>query len=157
MAIGDTLSENSDITYTEIPRFPPECFVYIHNPQPSNYKRFQSGIEQLVQEGLVHPFAAAFTAQKSLILGAVGPLQFDLVQYRLKAEYDADSRLEQTPWTIARWVTNGYPAGASTQLPFSTKLVKDAQDRDVLLFESEWHLSYFRDNNKNLELTDLPA
>jgi peptide chain release factor 3 len=84
-SIGDTVSEDSALSYAEIPRFPPECFAYLHNPVPSNYKRFANGLQQLIQEGLVHCFEVPSTASKTPLLAAVGPLQFDLVKFRLES------------------------------------------------------------------------
>ena len=156
-SIGDTLSEHESLTYHEIPRFSPECFAYIYNPIPSNYKRFQCGIEQLVQEGLVHMFTTSQTLQKTLILGAVGPLQFDLVQYRLESEYGAVSKVEKAPWSIARWITNVNFTPANLSLPYSSVLAKDRDGRVVVLFEREWHLSNFRENNKTIELSETPS
>jgi peptide chain release factor 3 len=153
-AIGDTLSEDPGIIYSEIPRFPPECFAYIHNPTPSNYKRFQNGIGQLVQEGLVHLFEVTSAGQKILVLAAVGPLQFDLVHFRLESEYGALSKIEKAPWTIARWIENGLPPESDLHLPFETALAKDREGRDVLLFQGDWHLRYFCENNKQLVLTE---
>ena len=154
LGIGDTLSDDPLLAYSEIPRFPPECFVIIYNPVPSNYKRFQNGIEQLVQEGLVHLFEISNAAQKTLVLGAVGPLQFDLVQYRLEAEYGAASRFDKASWTVARWLVGGGAADTLPNLPFNTARAKDKDGRDVLLFESEWHFQYFCDNNKGFEFSD---
>ena len=156
-SIGDTLSEDPNILYKEIPRFPPECFAYIHNPVPSNYKRFQNGIEQLVQEGLVHLFEISHSYQKTLLMGAVGPLQFDLVQYRLEAEYGAVSRIEKAPWTIARWLVDWNGNESELKLPHGTLFVKDKHGNGVLLFEREWHFKYFCENNKHTLLTDTPA
>jgi peptide chain release factor 3 len=153
-AVGDTLSEDPEIMFKEIPRFPPECFAYLHNPVPSNYKRFQSGIEQLVQEGLVHLFEISLAWQKTLLMGAVGPLQFDLVQYRLEAEYGAASRIEKAPWTIARWLVDDVADETNLKLPHGTLFVKDKHGKGVLLFEREWHMKYFCENNKDIALTD---
>ena len=155
-SIGDTLSEIPDLTFAEIPRFPPEYFICIHNPLPSNYKRFQSGIEQLVQEGLVQLFVTSNASLKTLVMGAVGPLQFDLVQYRLQAEYGALSRIEKAPWTIVRWLSKKGAIGSNPDLPFKTAFALDREGNEVLLFEGEWHLKYYLENNKLIELTDAP-
>ena len=155
-AIGDTLSENSAIRYSEIPRFPPECFAYIHNPVPAYYKRFRDGIEQLAQEGLVHLFELTAASQKTLVMGAVGPLQFDLVGYRLESEYGAQARIEKASWTVARWITGGYEAVAHQRLPFSTALARDRDGRDLLLFEGEWHCRYFLENFAQVSLAEAP-
>lgn len=154
--IGDTISENPAITYAEIPRFAPESFVYIRNPLPSNDKRFQSGIKQLVQEGLVHLFENVNSGQKTYLLGAVGPLQFDLVKYRLEAEYSATSTIESASWALARWIVNPLQDISSMQIPYGAIFVKDKDGRNVLLFEREAHVRYFSDNNKSIELSDAP-
>ena len=94
--IGDTLTEDRTIEYEEIPRFTPECFSYLRNPNPSNFKRFRAGIDQLLQEGVVRQLVTEGSLQNTRLLAAVGPLQFEVVQYRLENEYGAESRLEPT-------------------------------------------------------------
>jgi peptide chain release factor 3 len=154
LAIGDTLSEDPQIKYAEIPRFPPECFNYIHNLIPSNYKRFQSGLEQLLQEGLVHHFELANDYRKTPILAAVGPLQFDLVKYRLESEFGATCRMETTSWTIARWVVGEEVKEEDLKLVSGMGLAHDKRGGVVLLFPGQWHLDYFLDKNRHVELTD---
>jgi peptide chain release factor 3 len=154
LAIGDTLSENQAIQYAEIPRFPPECFAYIHNPIPSNYKRFQSGLEQLLQEGLVHVFEVINDVQKIPIIAAVGPLQFDLVQFRLESEFGASSRLEKTSWTIARWIVDSAITQSGIGPCSGMGIARDVQGGIVLLFPGQGHLDYFCNTNKKIELTD---
>lgn len=156
-AVGDTLSESENIVYNEIPRFPPECFVAVDNPIPSNYKRFQNGIEQLVQEGLVHTFELVGTGAKRIILGAVGPLQFDLVRYRLETEYNATSKISPTPYTIVRWITGGYNRDTKINLTNNTVLARDRLDNPVLLFAGDWYVQYFLEHNKGLELGENPV
>jgi peptide chain release factor 3 len=151
------LSENPAITYQEVPRFPPECFAYLHNPLPSNYKRFQKGLDQLVQEGLVHLFTHKNAAQKNVILGAVGPLQFDLVQFRLESEYGAASRLEAASWKKICWLDLGTNDEASIKLPLNSVLVQDNREQCAVLFESEWHVRYFSENNPLMRLTTMPT
>ena len=110
--IGDTLSEDPSVVYDEIPRFAPECFAYIYNPNPAKYKPFAKGLEQLLREGVVRalqPLESGDT--KSTLLSAVGPLQFEVVQYRMQSEYGVESRLETTAWTLARWVGPKTPPG----------------------------------------------
>jgi len=157
--IGDTLSDGAGIVYDEIPSFPPECFAYIHNPSPANYKRFREGLTQLVQEGLVKLYDIPAGHQKISLLGAVGPLQFDLVQYRLESEYNATSRLELTDWTIVkRIVVEGAAdepvSERDMHIPMGAKLAFDKDERAVLLFPSEWHKNFFMEHNKKILLVD---
>jgi len=157
LSIGDTLSEDADIIYDEIPSFPPECFAFLHNPSPSNYKRFQKGLDQLIQEGLVHSFDVTNNARRAPLLAAVGPLQFDLVQFRLKNEYGTDARIEMTNWKLVRWLEKGCELGAKCHFPNGVESARDKNEDVVLLFPGEWHLNYFLDNNKEVKLTEYPA
>ncbi|MFP4163018.1 MAG: peptide chain release factor 3 [Chitinispirillaceae bacterium] len=155
LRIGDTLSEDTSIEYNEIPSFPPECFSYIHNPYPSNYKRFREGLVQLIQEGLIHMFEIPSAHQKIPLLAAVGPLQFDLVKYRLEMEYGAQSRIESAPWTMARWIMSEEPLEESKMhIPMGGQLAIDGAGSQVLLFPSEWHLQFFTEHNSDVKLSE---
>jgi peptide chain release factor 3 len=155
--IGDTLTENPAIVYDEIPRFAPECFAYIHGTSTSQTKRFREGLEQLLQEGVVQVLEVKDSTRATPLLGAVGPLQFEVVQYRLNAEYGAESRLESAPWDFMRWLSPDAPIEQlATGLPSGTKLAFDAEKRPVLLFPSEWAIAYFQKQNKGIAISDLP-
>ncbi|NLW85270.1 MAG: peptide chain release factor 3 [Planctomycetes bacterium] len=154
-AIGDTLTEDSGIVYDEIPRFAPECFAFIENPTPANYKRFREGLDQLLQEGVVQCYDLADASRRVPLLGAVGPLQFEIVQYRLQSEYGAQSRLEPAQWTVARWLDPSANAD-SLVMPTSARLALDGQRRPVLLFPDEWNLRYFENRNPGVGISDLP-
>ncbi len=156
LSIGDTLSEDAGIIYDEIPSFPPECFAFLHNPSPSNYKRFQKGLDQLIQEGLVHSFDVTNNARRAPLLTAVGPLQFDLVQFRLKNEYGTDARIEMTNWKLVRWLEKGCELGPKCHFPNGVESARDKNQNLVLLFPGEWHLNYFLDNNKEVRLVEYP-
>jgi len=156
--IGDTLTEDRSIVFDEIPRFPPEVFVYISNPNPSDSKKFRAGLEQLLQEGVVQSFTARHAPPGSTLLAAVGPLQFEVVQYRLQAEYGAESRLEACPWTLLKWLEphpslkNTSTLIVATGVSFGT----DKFDQPVALFPNEWTMRYFQEKNPELKLHDLP-
>ncbi len=163
--IGDTLTDDRTIVYDEIPVFTPECFAYLHNPHPGNFKRFGLGLEQLLREGVVRQFTPVGGAQKVALLAAVGPLQFEVVQYRLQAEYNAESRLENAPWTIARWWRKpGLPTPSLAEaegdmgldVPDGARLVFDDRGRPMVLFADEWPLRFFTQRNKDVELSPAP-
>src|SRR5688572_24298900 len=78
--IGDTLTTDPDITYREIPRFTPEAFSYLHNPNSAKFKQFRQGLEQLLQEGVIQVIHLRHAGSKVPLLAAVGPLQFEVVQ-----------------------------------------------------------------------------
>ncbi len=156
--IGDTITENQSIVYHEIPKFAPEHFVFMHNPNPSNYKKFRDGLDQLLQEGVIQAFYVKNSVQKIPLLGAVGPLQFEVVQYRLESEYGAESRLEQTNWKVLRWVS---PEADNDQLgnivlPAGATLAMDSLERLVILLTSEWSLNYFMEKYPKIKLGDVP-
>jgi len=156
--IGDTLTEDPAIVYDEIPRFPPECFTILHSPIPSQYKRYNQGVDQLLQEGVVQRFELPRRVQKTVLLGAVGPLQFEIVQYRLASEYGAESRLEPAPWTLARWFAD--PAQADLEaiatLPTGVEFARGPRGEPVLLFPTSWSERYFRERNPAIELRSHP-
>ncbi len=154
-AIGDTLTEDPDIVYDEIPRFAPECFATIENPIPSDFKRFRKGLDQLLQEGVIQRYALTDSARKIALLGAVGPLQFEIVKYRLESEYGAVSRLESKPWTLARWFAAGTDIDL-TAVPYGACLVNDEKERRVLLFKDDWSLRYFQEQHPGVQLSHVP-
>jgi peptide chain release factor 3 len=156
--IGDTLTEDRTIYFNEIPRFPPEVFTYISNPNPANSKKYRAGLEQLLQEGVVQSFMPRNAPPGSTLLAAVGPLQFEVVQYRLQAEYGAESRLEATPWTAMRWVE---PHPSLQNLPSiivatSVSFGADKHDQPVVFFPNDWSIRYFSEKNPALKLRELP-
>ncbi len=156
--IGDTLTEDPSVVYEEIPRFPPECFAILHNPIPSQYKRYNQGVDQLLQEGVVQRFELPRRVQKTVLLGAVGPLQFEIVQYRLASEYGAESRIEPAPWTLARWFADPAQAEDETawSLPTGCEFALGPRGEPVLLFPTSWAERYFRERHPDVRLREHP-
>jgi len=155
--IGDTLAEDPSLVYREIPRFTPEVFAYLHSPSTAQFKRFREGLEQLLQEGVVQAFLLRDSAQRVPLLGAVGPLQFEVVQYRLKTEYGADSRLEPAPWQVLRWVTSANAASLDPAiLPTGARFATDSAGQVVVLFPEQWSCDFFAQRNPEVELSVLP-
>jgi peptide chain release factor 3 len=155
--IGDTLADDPLLVYREIPRFTPECFAWLHSPSTAQFKRFREGLEQLLHEGVVQAFLIKDSGQRVPLLGAVGPLQFEVVQYRLQTEYGAGSRLEQAPWSVLRWAQteNGSPLDQA-QLPTGARLAFDSTSQPVILFPEEWSCDFFAERNQNVRLSALP-
>ncbi|MBS0197301.1 MAG: peptide chain release factor 3 [Planctomycetes bacterium] len=154
LRIGDTLTDDRTIVFDEIPRFTPECFAYLHNPQPGNAKKFRLGVEQLLQEGVVQVLMVGTGQVKTPLLAAVGPLQFEVVQYRLKAEYGAESRLETARWSIVRWWRKiGAPADWQPDLPEGATLATDRDEKAVVLFTDDWAVRHFNQRNPGVELS----
>ena len=156
--IGDTLSDEDSFIYDEIPRFAPECFAYLRNPQTAKYKQFRQGLDQLLQEGVIQVFNLRDAVTKVPLLAAVGPLQFEVVQYRLQSEYGAESRLETAAWDRVRWLDTGFDPDALSglKLPTGAAMAEDTTGLPVLLFPSEWSLRYFNDRNDGVALHATP-
>ena len=155
--IGDTLAEDPTLVYREIPRFTPECFAWLQSPSTAQFKRFREGLDQLLQEGVVQSFTVKDATQRVPLLGAVGPLQFEVVQYRMQTEYGAESRLESAPWKIMRWVEtkDGAPVD-ETQLPTGARVGFDSAQHPVLFFPDQWSCDYYAERQPGLQLSALP-
>jgi peptide chain release factor 3 len=155
--IGDTLSIEPALVFNEIPRFTPECFAWLQSPTTAQFKRFREGLEQLLQEGVVQSFTVQNSSRRVPLLGAVGPLQFEVVQYRLQTEYGAESRLETAPWTVIRWhkPMNGSRIEES-QLPTGARLALDAAGNEVILFQEQWSCDFFAQRNPDTALSASP-
>ncbi len=149
--IGDTLTEEKDIVYNAIPRFTPEVFAFLRNPSTAQYKRFRTGLDQLLQEGVVQALDVRDNLQKVPLLAAVGPLQFEVVQHRLTNEYNAESRLESAPWSAMRWLNPEIPEDrlGELTLPTGARIAYDRAEQPVVLFTDEWSIDYFLDKNKS--------
>ncbi len=158
LGIGDTLTDDKAIAYDEIPRFPPEVFTYISNPNAGDAKRYRAGLEQLLQEGVVQAFTARNAPPGATLLAAVGPLQFEVVQWRLQAEYNAESRLTPTPWTLLKWIEPHPLLKDVSRLIVASGVSfgTDKFDHPVALFPNDWTLRYFSEKNSELKLHDLP-
>ncbi len=157
--IGDTLTTDPSIRYQEIPRFTPEAFSYLHNPNTAKYKQFRKGLDQLLQEGVIQAFHLRNSSVKTPLLAAVGPLQFEVVQFRLENEYGAASRLEPAPWTVVRWLPADIKEDDldALSLPTGAGLAYDGGRNPIALFVSEWSADYFSQTNRNCPLSALPV
>ena len=106
--LGDTITDGASLQFTGLPFFAPELFMTVILKNPLRTKQLQQGLAQLGEEGAIQVFRPEIGGP--MLLGAVGQLQFEVVQHRLKAEYDADIRLEGCQYTGARWITADTPA-----------------------------------------------
>lgn len=156
--IGDTLTTDPTINYKEIPRFTPEAFAYLHNPNTAKFKQFRQGLDQLLQEGVIQALSLRNVTVKVPLLAAVGPLQFEVVQYRLESEYGAASRLEPASWTVVRWLPLDFkePDLDALSLPTGSQLAYDMAQHPVVLFANEWSANYFGQTNPKVPLSALP-
>ena len=151
-AIGDTIYQGKKIEYEGIPCFSPEMFAYLKNPNPSKFKQFQKGVEQLREEGAIQIVYSKDDFRRDPILAAVGQLQFDVVQFRLTNEYGVETQLEPLPYRVARWVMGGWDVVEEMGRLFNTTVVKDIWERPVLLFKNEWNVQQLLSDHPDLQL-----
>ena len=152
-AIGDTIYQGKKLEYEGIPFFSPELFAYLKNPNPSKFKQFRKGVTELREEGAVQIMYSADETRRDPILAAVGQLQFEVVQFRLRNEYNVDTMLDMLPYSVARWVTGGWEALKDAGRLFNTVTVKDSYGRPVLLFRNEWNCQQVEGEHPKLALS----
>ena len=137
--IGDTFTEKEPLKFTGIPNFAPEHFRQIRLKNPMKAKQLQKGLIQLAEEGAAQVFRPLGT--NAYILGAVGPLQFDVTSERLKYEYGADTVYEPSPYMIARWVAcEDKKRFKAFEENNSGYLALDAEGHLTFLAPNEWRL-----------------
>lgn len=154
-AIGDTIYMGQKLEYEGIPCFSPELFAYLRNPNPSKFKPFQKGVSELREEGAIQIMYSADEIKREPILAAVGQLQFEVVQFRLQNEYGVETRLELLPYSVARWVVDGWPALEKVGRIFNAATVKDSWGRPVLLFKNEWNVQQLIGDHPGLTLSAI--
>jgi len=154
-AIGDTLYLGPRVEYEGIPCFSPEIFAWLRNPNPSAFKSFRKGVNELREEGAVQVLYDTDASKRDPILAAVGQLQLEVVQYRLENEYGVKTRLEPMEFSVARWVSGGWPALERVGRIFNCKTVRDPWDRPVLLFRNDWNLNQLREDHPDLDLASV--
>ncbi|MBN2756441.1 MAG: peptide chain release factor 3 [Bacteroidales bacterium] len=147
--IGDTLSEGEKIQFKGIPSFSPEIFKYIENADPMKSKQLNKGIDQLMDEGVAQLFTRSFNGRK--IIGTVGALQFEVIEYRLKHEYGATSRYESGDFYKACWITGDVKELKELKIKKYRAMATDKHGRDVYLAESPYSLQMVQENYKKLQ------
>lgn len=154
-AIGDTVSETDIGQFPPLPRFPPEHFALLRHTQADRYKQFLKGLTQIEEEGAIQLFYPVSSGRREPILAAVGALQFDVVRYRLEAEYNVATELEPLGYSAARWVA-GDPRTIATVGDGRGRLrAEDRDGRPVLLFTTAWDLRYAEENSPGLTFSAL--
>ncbi len=154
-SIGDTLFIGPRVEFEGIPCFSPEIFSWLRNPNPSAFKNFRKGVNELREEGAVQILYDKDQSKRDPILAAVGQLQLEVVQHRLASEYGVETRLEPMGYQVARWVKGGWPALEEVGRIFNCKTVQDAWLRPVLLFKNEWNLNQLKEDHPEMELNSV--
>jgi peptide chain release factor 3 len=149
-AIGDTISVSDGFSFNPLPQFQPEVFGRIYPKDVGRRKAFDKGMDQMAEEGTVQILRNL--NDTDWYIGAVGRLQFDVLQYRLKHEYGVDTVLESLPFTCSAWL-DGDPE--AFKLPFTSIVVKDRLARAMVLFPNQIAKTYARELNPRHTLRDI--
>lgn len=148
--IGDTLTEGEQIHFRGLPSFSPEMFKYIENDDPMKSKQLEKGIQQLMDEGVAQLFVNQFNGRK--IIGTVGQLQFEVIQYRLENEYNARCRWEPVHLYKACWIeSNDEKELDNFKKRKYQYMAKDRDGRDVFLADSGYVLSMAQQDFENIK------
>lgn len=152
--IGDTLSEKSnDLIFDGIPQFAPEHFTKISTINAMKRKQFLKGLQQLAEEGTIQVYRRPFAGSEELIVGVVGVLQFDVLEYRLTNEYNVEIKTQRQPYRFIRWVDSDFNMD-NISLTMDSAVAMDKDDRHVILFQNEWSIRMIMERNEGLALRE---
>ena len=154
--VGDSLCKmGKEIRFQDFPVFPPEHFARVQAKDTMKRKQFVKGMTQLAQEGAVQIFQQPL-APETYIVGAVGTLQFDVLEYRLRYEYGVELLSNNLPYGVARWL-HGDPAKLKSLKGVDNGLlVEDIKNRPVILISNEWQLNWAKERNPDIEFSEGP-
>ncbi len=155
-SIGDTIvSPGAKFAYEGIPTFAPEHFAKVRQMDTMKRKQFIKGISQIAQEGAIQIFQEYNTGMEEIIVGVVGVLQFEVLQYRLKNEYNVEIRLEPLAYEHIRWIENVEIDVPALRVTSDTKKIKDLKGNPLLLFVHPWSIQTVLERNEGLKLAEF--
>lgn len=147
--IGDTLTSGEKLHFRGLPSFSPEMFKYIENADPMKQKQLDKGIHQLMDEGVAQLFISALNGRK--IIGTVGQLQFEVIQYRLEHEYNAKCRWENMPMYKACWIESDDEEELATfRMRKAQYMATDKDGRDVFMADSAYILNMAQNDYQHI-------
>jgi peptide chain release factor 3 len=151
-AIGDTVSSIGGFQFRDMPQFPPEIIAQIRPLDVMKRKAFEKGVQQLCSEGAVQMLRSFDNPNGAPYVAAVGKLQFEVLQYRIKEEYGVDTALDVLPYRYSAWLIGDPTDLKKTQSSF---LTLDSKDRVVVLFTGEWEKNYLLEKNPGCSLHEF--
>lgn len=155
-SIGDTICSPSEkFEFMGIPTFAPERFALVRQKDTMKRKQFIKGTNQIAQEGAIQIFQELDAGMEEVIVGVVGTLQFDVLEYRLKNEYNVDIIMSSLPYQFIRWIGNDDIDPKKLDLASDTKRIQDLKGNYLLLFTSEWSITWALEHNKGLILEEF--
>lgn len=156
-SIGDTIcTSNKKFQFDGIPTFAPEHFARVRQIDTMKRKQFIKGISQIAQEGAIQIFQEYNTGMEEIIVGVVGVLQFEVLEYRLKNEYNVDIKLEPLPYEHIRWIENPEEVDVNRIVGTSDmKKIKDLKGNPLLVFANSWSVNMVLERNEGLKLSEF--
>ncbi len=155
-SIGDTIcSPSKKFAFEGIPTFAPEHFASIRNKDSMKRKQFVKGVEQIAKEGAIQIFQSPLSGMEEIIVGVVGVLQFEVLEHRLKNEYNVDIVRTDLPYRYIRWIENEEIDLNKLNLSSDTKKIQDLKGQFLLLFTNEWGIRWAEKNNPELKLEEF--
>ncbi len=156
-SIGDTITNaGTQFKFEGIPTFAPEHFARVSQMDTMKRKQFIKGVSQIAQEGAIQIFQEFNSGMEEIIVGVVGVLQFEVLEYRLKNEYNVEIKLETLPYEHIRWIENPEEIDISRITGTSDmKKIKDLKGDPLLLFANSWSVNMVLERNKGLRLSEF--
>ena len=155
-SIGDTICSGGErFRFEGIPTFAPEHFCLVEQVDTMKRKQFVKGITQIAQEGAIQIFQELGGGMEEVIVGVVGVLQFEVLTYRLKNEYNVDIRMRPLPYQYIRWIENEDIDVKALNLTSDTRRIQDFHGRRLLLFTNSWNITWANEHNPTLELSEF--
>lgn len=152
-AVGDTISVSGGFNFKPLPQFQPEIFAKIIPKDVGKRKSFDKGVLQLTEEGAIQLMTSEEYSGE-LIFGAVGQLQFEVMQYRLRDEYNVETILTPMPYQCSAWLLGDLKTFKKTT---SSQIVRDRFGRPMVLFSEVWEKQYAMKQNPDHQLVDMLA
>jgi peptide chain release factor 3 len=152
LRVGDSLSQNGDVFFRGIPNFAPEILKRVRVRDPLKQKHLRKALESLGEEGVTQVFKPVIGAD--LVVGAVGQLQFEVLDERMKAEYSLEVIFETSPYQAARWVSADTRADLEAFIEKSSgQMAEDVDGAPVFLGKSDWEIGYVQDKNPKIRFS----
>jgi len=153
--IGDTICQGDSFRFEGIPVFAPEHFARVYTKNSLKRKQFMKGIDQISEEGAIQIFHQQDSIAQEFIIGVVGVLQLEVLEYRLKNEYGVDINIDHLPYRYIRWINSAEFNPKTFKITTDTLIARDQSENPVLLFQNEWSIRTVVERNNGIELTDI--
>ena len=151
------LQGGATLQFAGIPTFAPEHFARVTQVDTMKRKQFVKGMEQIAQEGAIQIFRDLGSGMEEVIVGVVGVLQLEVLEYRLRNEYNVDIRMQTLPYEHLRWIMNDPDEldPKTLDLTSDTRCIEDLKGNHLLLFGSPWSINWAEQHNEQLKLSEF--